>query len=107
MGLDIFFDEDIRNALLAANEASASTARVCAALGGDQVALRAYLEGYRAALTTVALAFGLSPAIITCRDPSIPQQAQDAAGSGQGETLEVEACTVSESLPISTQKEKG
>jgi hypothetical protein len=107
MGLDLFFTEDIRNALLAANEASASTARVCAALGGDQVALRAYLEGYRAALTTVALAFGLSPAIITCRDPSIPQQAQDAAGSGQGETLEVEACTVSESLPISTQKEKG
>ncbi len=107
MGLDIFFGEDIRNALQAADEASSSTARVCAAVGGDQVALRAYLEGYRAALTTVALAFGLSPAIITCRNPSTPRQARDVPGSGQGETLEVEACTVSESLPISTQKEKG
>jgi hypothetical protein len=82
MGLDIFFSEDVRNALLAADEASSSTARVCAAVGGDQVALRAYLEGYRAALTTVALAFGLSPAIIT----------------DQRETLEVEARTVGEAL---------
>ena len=86
MGLDIFFAEDIRNALLAADEASSSTARVCATVGGDQVTLRAYLEGYRAALTTVALAFGLSPTIVTGRSPS--------TGSGQGETLEVEARTV-------------
>jgi len=65
MGLDIFFIEDIRNALLAAHEASMATARVCAAGGGDLAVLRAYLEGYRAALTTVALAFGLEPAILT------------------------------------------
>ena len=83
MGLDIFFAEDVRNALLAADEASSSTARVCAAVGGDQVTLRAYLEGYRAALTTVALAFGLSPAII----------------ASQHETLEVEARTVGDVLP--------
>lgn len=80
MGLDIFFSEDIRNALMAADEASSSTARVCAAVDADQVTLRAYLEGYRAALTAVAVAFGLSPAIITSR---------------QG-TLEVEARTVEE-----------
>jgi len=78
MGLDIFFSDDIRNALLAADEASASTARVCAAVGGDQVTLRAYLEGYRAALTTVALAFGLPPNVI----------------AGRRGTLEVEARTV-------------
>ena len=93
MGLDIFFAEDIRNALLAADEASSSTARVCAAVGGDPVtpraeprdeALRAYLEGYRAALTTVALAFGLSPDIIT---------------GHQRDILEVEARTVGEALP--------
>jgi hypothetical protein len=47
MGLDISFAEDVRNALVAADEASSSTARVCAALGGDQATLRAYLEGYR------------------------------------------------------------
>ena len=75
MGLDIIFTDDIRNALLAADEASSSTARVCAAVGSDPVTLRAYLEGYRAALTTVALAFGLSPGTI----------------AGRGETLGVEA----------------
>jgi hypothetical protein len=85
MGLDIFFAEDIRNALLAADEASSSTARVCTAVGGDQVTLRAYLEGYRAALTTVALAFGLSPAFIT---------------GYQRDVLEVQARAVSETLPV-------
>lgn len=88
MGLEIYFPEDIRNALLAANEASAATVGVmatvthhcphampaaatitCSMCGekvyyADKVSiLRAYLEGYRAALTTVALAFGLSPFI--------------------------------------------
>ena len=92
MGLDIFFVEDVRNALMAANEASSSTARVCAAVGGDQATLRAYLEGYRAALTTVALAFGLSPTIVTGQSPS--------TGSGQGGPLEVEARTVGEVLPV-------
>lgn len=67
MGLDIFFADDIRRALLAADEASLSTARVCAATGGDPATVRAYLEGYRAALATVALAFGLSPAILDSR----------------------------------------
>jgi hypothetical protein len=84
MGLDIFFSEDIRNALQAADEASSSTARVCATVGGDQATSRAYLEGYRAALTTVALAFGLSPAIITGHKRDI---------------LEVEARAVGEALP--------
>jgi hypothetical protein len=83
MGLDIWFKEDIRNALLAADEASSSTARVCAFVGGDPVTLRAYLEGYRAALTTVALAFGLPPAII----------------ASPGDTLEVQVRTVGEALP--------
>lgn len=67
MGLDIFFLEDVRNALLAADEASNATARVCATMTEDPVTLRAYLEGYRAALSTVALAFGLSPAVVLQR----------------------------------------
>ena len=97
MGLDIWFAEDIRNALLAANEASAATAAVIAEVGGGPstgsgqdsghgsstlrqaqgsgqavtdstellaVSLRAYREGYAAALATVALAFGISPAAL-------------------------------------------
>ena len=71
MGLDIFFADDVRHALMAADEASTSTARVCAAVGGDQVTLRAYLEGYRAALSTVALAFGLSPVITSSQQRQI------------------------------------
>ena len=96
MGLDIFFTDDIRNALLAANEASSATAEAAtsqnvhtldriaeklreelpedtsralldalhAAAVGNVGALKHYRRGYRAALVTLALAFGLSPAII-------------------------------------------
>ena len=96
MGLDIWFAEDIRNALLAANEASAATVAVIAEVGGGPltksrqspstlrqargsgqsvtdstdvltVTLRAYREGYKAALTTVAMAFGIAPQAITVR----------------------------------------
>jgi hypothetical protein len=118
MGLDIWFAEDIRNALLAANEASAATAAVIAEVGHGPsassgqgpstspgqcpsassgqgpsslrqaqgsgqavtdstdlltVSLRAYREGYKAALATLALAFGIAPQTITLR------QAQDKA----------------------------
>ena len=121
MGLDIWFAEDIRNALLAANEASAATAAVIAEVGGGPstgsrqgpstgsgqdsghdssplrqaqdmalrqaqgsgqavtdstellaVSLRAYREGYAAALATVALAFGVSPASLFA-PPGIPE----------------------------------
>lgn len=59
--------------------------RTAPGYGRDSVPyLRAYLEGYRAALVTVALAFGLSPAIIT---------------GHEGEVLEVQAKAVSETLP--------
>ena len=67
MALDIFFSEDIRNALMAANEASSATAAV---VDIPNPTLRAYRQGYRAALATVALAFGLSPAIIGMPAPN-------------------------------------
>ena len=109
MGLDIFFLEDIRNAILAANEASSATAEAAtsgstglttgqdvqtldliagklreklpedksrvlldalhAAAVGNVNALKHYRRGYRAALITLALAFGLSPAIIDDEKP--------------------------------------
>jgi hypothetical protein len=61
VGLDIYCKEDVANALLAAEEASNATAAALMDVVGDPVKLRAYREGYRAALATVALAFGLSP----------------------------------------------
>jgi len=95
MGLDIWFQEDLRNAILAANEASSATAEAAtsqdartldliteklrgelsedgqalldalhAAAVGNVDTLKHYRRGYRAALVTLALAFGLSPAII-------------------------------------------
>jgi len=67
MALDIFFSDDIRNALLAADEASSSTAAYCP----DGPILQAYMEGYRAALTTVALAFGLAPSVIVAQGTTI------------------------------------
>jgi len=100
MGLDIWFAEDIRNALLAANEASAATAAVIAEVGGSlsaisgqavtdstellAVSLQAYREGYKAALTTVALAFGIAPQTVSLRQPqgATPQSLQ-TPGSGE------------------------
>jgi hypothetical protein len=108
MGLDIWFAEDIRNTLLAANEASAATAAVIAEIGVSPstspstdsgrgsgqavtdstdllaVSLRAYREGYKAALATVALAFGIAPQAIALR------QAQDKAlRQAQDETVQL------------------
>jgi phage tail sheath protein FI len=107
MGLDIFFLEDIRNALLAADEASSGTIEVVTnqnartldsiaeklreelpansqpllvalhtAAVGNMDAMRHYRQGYKAALTTMALAFGLSPAIITSREDTLEVQAR-------------------------------
>lgn len=60
MTLGIYSREDIANALLAAHEASASTAVAAAGyIAGNPTHLRAFREGYKAALITVALAFGL------------------------------------------------
>ena len=70
MGLGIWFENDVRNVLLAANEASAATAAVPASIDHDlnidelAQALHVFREGYAAALATVALAFGLSPAAL-------------------------------------------
>jgi hypothetical protein len=104
MGIGIYFVEDIRNAILAANESSSATAEAAtsgstglttgqdvqtldlvasklreklledksrvlldalhAAAVGNADALKHYRRGYRAALITLALALGLSPAIV-------------------------------------------
>jgi len=56
MGLDVYYPADVRNALLAAEQASRAA---LAAADGDGVYTRGYQAGYRAALATIALAFGL------------------------------------------------
>jgi len=58
MGLDLWFREDIENALRAAEVASAATVAVLGETGSPEV-VRAYRQGYRAALAVVAQAFGI------------------------------------------------
>ena len=57
MGLEVYYPNDIRNALLAAEQAN--RASLMAAAGGETELARAFQSGYRTALATVALAFGL------------------------------------------------
>ena len=59
MSADVWLKRDIANALLAAYQAARETAN---ALGGtDPVREAAFAAGYRSALSTVALFFGISP----------------------------------------------
>lgn len=56
-GLQAYYPEDIRNALLAAEQAT--SAALQATGEHEDLFAAGYTEGYRAAMTTVALAFGL------------------------------------------------
>ena len=56
MGLDIWFKEDIRNILLGIELANGHLASYCS---DDEV--RAYREGFRAALIATAVSFGIYP----------------------------------------------
>lgn len=68
MGLEVYYPQDIRNALLAAEQATnaALPART------DDLFTQGYLTGYRAALTTLALAFGLVSRPLPPPSPFIP-----------------------------------
>jgi len=61
MSLDIWFREDIRHILMAAERASEVALAQGEESATDVSALRAYRRGYRAALSAVALACGLVP----------------------------------------------
>lgn len=52
MGLEVYYPIDIENAIRAAEQATAAAR--------NDTSNDRYLEGYRAALTTIALAFGLT-----------------------------------------------
>lgn len=61
MSLDIWFREDIRHILMAAERASEMALAQGEECAADAATLRAYRRGYRAALSAVALACGLAP----------------------------------------------
>jgi hypothetical protein len=57
MSLEVYYPQDIRNVLQAAEQSC--RAALLAAGGGRNEFAQGYGEGYLAALTTIALAFGL------------------------------------------------
>jgi branched-subunit amino acid permease len=57
VGLEVYYPQDIRNAILAAEQAASAAAD--AAGNRDDPFTAGFLAGYRAALTTLALSFGL------------------------------------------------
>ena len=62
MAADVWFRRDIANALMAAYQAAQETS---VAVGGqDTVRTAAYHAGYRSAISTLALFFGISPALV-------------------------------------------
>jgi len=67
MGLEVYYPKDLRNALLAAEQAMNATLPVTGDDGAE------YARGYRAALLTIALAFGLVPNNVQeRRQPELP-----------------------------------
>ncbi len=59
MALDIWFKEDIENAVRAANEATSSTLAMFEHMTDNHELLSAYQQGYRLALITMATTFGI------------------------------------------------
>ncbi|MCL6431966.1 MAG: hypothetical protein K6V36_14080 [Anaerolineae bacterium] len=61
MSLDIWFREDIKHILMAAERASTLSLAQAEESASDPRLLQAYRRGYRAALYAVAVACGLTP----------------------------------------------
>ena len=62
MSADVWFKRDIANALLATYQAACETSY---AIGGnDTVRIASFHAGYRSAISTLALFFGISPAMV-------------------------------------------
>lgn len=77
MSSDVFFRRDIANALLATYQAARETAAV---VGGDDTArIAVFHAGYRSAISTMALFFGISPALV------MPEGIPDRLRLGEGE----------------------
>ena len=71
MSMSVWFREDIANALLATYHATCETNN---ATGGEDTArTAAYFAGYRTAISTLALMFGISPSLVIPEIPECPR----------------------------------
>ena len=67
MSADVWFTRDIANALLATYQSARETTY---AIGGDDtVRTVSFHAGYRSAISTMALFFGISPALVLPDEP--------------------------------------
>ena len=73
MALEVYYPQDIRNALLAAQQANDAAFEAVAVTDDNTAAFR---RGYHAALMTLALAFGLVPS----SNFGVENEAQDIRG---------------------------
>jgi len=80
MSADVWLKRDIANALTAAYQAARETS--CGIGGADPVRAASFHAGYRSALSTVALFFGIAPGLVI-PDHSIRGQAPDRGLAGQ------------------------
>ena len=62
MAADVWFKRDIANALLAVNQSMRETLAVAG--GEDKARVATYRSGYRSAISTLALFFGISPSMV-------------------------------------------
>jgi hypothetical protein len=81
MSVDVWLKRDIANALTAAYQAARETS--CGVGGADPARAASFHAGYRSALSTVALFFGIAPGLVI-PDHSIRGQVPDRGCAGQG-----------------------
>jgi len=71
MSADVYFRKDIAQALLATYQAARETSNTIG--GTDRAKIAAYHAGYRTAISTLALFFGISPGEVLPEPPGYPQ----------------------------------
>lgn len=67
MSADVWFKRDIANALLATYQSAKETS--CVIGSSDKQRIAVFHAGYRSAISTMALFFGISPALVIPDEP--------------------------------------
>ena len=82
MSADVYFKKDIANALLATYQSARET--TCAIGSDDTAQIAMFHAGYRAAISTLALFFGISPAAVLPDEPPSYRTASERLMLGDG-----------------------
>jgi len=80
---DVWFRRDIANALLATYQAARETS--CTVGSEDRARVALFHAGYRSAISTMALFFGISPALVLPDEPAAYRGMPQRPGLDEGE----------------------